>query len=173
LITYDAQTIRRAIEAVRLANPFLVMTHSPSDYMVDHEMTSRLVRAACFAAPAPNAVTEARSAAPPLAGVPYLYYADPLEGKDIFGRPVVPGFYIDISDVIELKQKMLACHASQREWLLRQHGIDHYIDSMKEWSARRGAEIGVSYAEGFRQHLGHAYPQDNRLAELLGAAETD
>jgi LmbE family N-acetylglucosaminyl deacetylase len=131
-------------------------------------MTSRLVRAACFAAPAPNAATGAEPAAPPIASVPYLYYADPLEGKDIFGQPVAPGFYIDISDVIEIKERMLACHASQRAWLLKQHGLDHYLSAMREWSARRGVEAGVSYAEGFRQHLGHAYPQDNILAEILG-----
>jgi LmbE family N-acetylglucosaminyl deacetylase len=83
----------------------------------------------------------------------------------------MPGFYIDISDVIELKSEMLACHASQREWLRKQHGMDHYLDAMRQWSARRGAEAGISYAEGFRQHLGHAYPQDNRLAQLLGAIE--
>jgi hypothetical protein len=28
----------------------------------------------------------------------------------------------------------------------------------------------VAYAAGFRQHLGHRYPQDNLLQELLGAA---
>jgi hypothetical protein len=27
----------------------------------------------------------------------------------------------------------------------------------------------VNCAEGFRQHLGHSYPQDNKLGDLLGA----
>ena len=27
---------------------------------------------------------------------------------------------------------------------------------------------GVAFAEGFRQHLGHSYPHDNLVAELLG-----
>ena len=30
-----------------------------------------------------------------------------------------------------------------------------------------GQRCGVKFAEGFRQHLGHAYPQDNKLAEIL------
>jgi LmbE family N-acetylglucosaminyl deacetylase len=149
----------------------IVFTHPPSDYLVDHEMTSRLVRAACYAAGVPKIRTGEDAAAPPAPGVPYLYYADLVEGKDIFGRPVAPGFYLDISEVIEVKVRMLACHASQREWLLRQHGMDHYLDSMTEWAARRGAEAGVTYAEAFRQHLGHAYPQDNKLTALLGLAE--
>ncbi len=34
--------------------------------------------------------------------------------------------------------------------------------------ADRGREVGVEYAEAFRQHLGHAYPHNNCLAEMLG-----
>ncbi len=34
--------------------------------------------------------------------------------------------------------------------------------------AARGKEIGVKYGEAFRQHSGHPYAGDNRLAELLG-----
>ena len=33
---------------------------------------------------------------------------------------------------------------------------------------QRGGPIGVKYAEGFRQHLGHGYPQDNLLVAELG-----
>lgn len=168
LICYDQPTLRRVIEILRRVNPALVFTHSPNDYLVDHEMTSLLVRAACFAASVPNVRTEAEQAAPAMSRVPQLFYSDALEGKDLFGVAVKPDFYVDVSDVLEIKAQMLACHASQREWLLRQHGIDHYLQAMREWSARRGAEVGVAYAEAFRQHLGHAYPQDNPLAELLG-----
>ena len=65
-------------------------------------------------------------------------------------------------------EKMLACHASQRDWLLKQHGIDEYLNSCERWSRQRGGELGVDYAEAFRQHKGHPYPHDNRLLELLG-----
>ena len=54
--------------------------------------------------------------------------------------------------------EMLACHASQRNWLLRQHGIDEYLESQAKWGAHRGAEIGVAQAEAFRQYRGHPYP---------------
>ncbi len=171
MITYDPPTLKKVTEIVRQVRPLIVFTHSPADYLIDHEMTSLLVRAATFAASVPNVRTGEDNAAAATDGIPYLYYADALEGKDIFGEPVNPGFYVDISDVIETKEGMLACHASQREWLLKQHGMDNYVNSMKEWSARRGEESGVQYAEAFRQHLGHAYPQDNKLAELLGIIE--
>jgi LmbE family N-acetylglucosaminyl deacetylase len=87
--------------------------------------------------------------------------------KDIYGNPVEPDFVVDISGVIETKEEMLACHASQREWLRAHHHMDEYIESMKRFSAARGEKIGKPYGEGFRQHLGHGYPQDNLIAELL------
>ena len=40
---------------------------------------------------------------------------------------------------------------------------------MRDWSGQRGRSYGVAYAEGFRQHLGHSYQQDNLLGQLLGA----
>jgi hypothetical protein len=46
--------------------------------------------------------------------------------------------------------------------------MDEYILAMKRFSAKRGKEISSKYAEGFRQHLGHGYPQDNILHEILG-----
>jgi hypothetical protein len=46
--------------------------------------------------------------------------------------------------------------------------MDHYVQSMRDWSAHQGRSCGVAYAEGFRQHLGHSYPQDNLLGDLLG-----
>ena len=66
------------------------------------------------------------------------------------------------------KLQMLACHASQRDWLRKHHGMDHYVESMRDWSAQQGRHCGVSFAEGFRQHLGHSYPQDNLLGSVLG-----
>ena len=147
--------------------PDIVFTHSPADYMLDHEMTSTIVRAAAFAAPIPNFLAD-RSAGPVLAGIPHLYYCDPIEGKDPLGREVLPGFRIDISNVIDAKIAMLAAHASQRDWLLKHHGMDQYVEAMKEWCAKRGGDAHVAFAEGFRQHLGHSYPQDNIVGELLG-----
>ena len=69
---------------------------------------------------------------------------------------------------MDIKEKMLCCHESQRSWLLAHHGIDEYVISMKQNAERRGKEINVSYAEGFTQHLGHAFAQDNILKQILG-----
>jgi LmbE family N-acetylglucosaminyl deacetylase len=151
---------------LRQVDPFLVFTQPPSDYMVDHEETSRLVRNACFCASMPNFEIAGTM---PTSGVPYLYYTDAMEGKDILGRPTPVGMYVDVTEKMDLKAEMLGRHRSQREWLLAQHGMDQYINHMREWAAYRGSEAGVPYAEVFCQHLGHPYPQDNVLYALLGA----
>jgi LmbE family N-acetylglucosaminyl deacetylase len=168
LIGYEMRTLAKVTRLLREVQPRLVLTHSPADYMLDHEITSAIVRAAAFAAPVPNFLRD-QEIGSPLLRIPHLYYCDPIEGKDPLGREVPPGFCIDISRVIDDKAAMLACHASQRDWLLKHHGIDHYLDAMRRWSGERGKGCGVAFAEGFRQHLGHSYPQDNLLGQLLGS----
>ncbi len=164
----DDDARRRVTEALRRTRPDIILTAPPVDYLCDHEMTSLLVRDACFTAPIPNYATRQWGPAPPLPRIPHLYYVDPLEGADRDGNPLPAGFHVDVTRVFETKRQMLACHASQRNWLLRQHGIDEYLDSQAKWSAHRGQEIGVAHAEGFRQYLGHAYPHDNLLLTLIG-----
>ena len=76
---------------------------------------------------------------------------------------------VDISKQMDKKTAMLACHASQREWLRAHHGMDEYMESMKRHAARRGKTAGVEFAEAFVQHRGHAYPANDLLAELLAS----
>lgn len=169
----DDDSRRRVTEVLRRTRPDLILTAPPVDYIADHEMTSLLVRDACFAAPIPNYVTRQWEPAPPLARIPHLYFVDPLEGIDRDGQPVPAGFFVDVTRVFELKRAMLARHASQRDWLFRQHGIDEYLDSQAAWSRHRGGQAGVEHAEAFRQYVGHAYPRDNRLLELVGQHQAD
>ncbi len=166
-INTDAR--RRVVEALRRTRPDIIFTAPPVDYMTDHEHTSRLVRDAAFIASIRNYATHEWDPAPPLDHIPYLYYVDPVEGVDWFGQRIEPHFYVDITDMFELKRQMLACHESQRAWLLKQHGIDEYLNAQEQWSAQRGSEVGVKYAEAFRQHVGHPYPKDNILSRLLGS----
>ena len=135
--------------------------------MMDHEMASLLARAASFAYGVPNAST-----LPLREGscVPYLYYCDTLEGTDPLGAMLRPTTWIDITPQLDRKAEMLACHASQREWLRAYHGLDEYLDSMRRQAAMRGREAGVAAAEAFVQHRGHAYPHDDMLAQLFGSA---
>jgi LmbE family N-acetylglucosaminyl deacetylase len=164
-IMYDRPTLLKAIELVRKVRPTIVLTLSPSDYMVDHEMASKIVQTACFCCGVVNIETPG---AEPFEPVPYLYYTDPVEGKDKFGTEIKASTVVNITSVMDTKEKMLCCHESQRNWLLKHHGMDDYVNAMKALGQKRGRQIGCKFAEGFRQHLGHAYPQDNILKAELG-----
>src|SRR5215213_8767279 len=164
-VVFDGNTNRKAIDLFRRVAPTLVFTHPRLDYMLDHEQTHLMARSAAFAYPAPNA-----SQLPLIPGstIPWLYYCDPVEGRDPYtGELVAPTTLIDITSQIERKAEMLACHASQREWLRAHHGMDEYIDAMRRHGAERGKRIGTASAEAFVQHRGHPYPQNDLLAELF------
>ncbi|MFO0823108.1 MAG: PIG-L family deacetylase [Gemmataceae bacterium] len=166
-VIYNEQALEKVVHLLNAVKPQVVFTHSPDDYHLDHEQTSKLVRAATFAAPIKNFL-HGRHVNPPMDHIPHLFYCDPLEGKDAFGQPIVPAFRINITNVMDDKARMLDCHESQRAWLRKHHGVDNLVDSMKDWGAAQGKAAGVPFAEGFRQHLGHSYPQNNILGELLG-----
>jgi LmbE family N-acetylglucosaminyl deacetylase len=164
----DDASRRRVTEILRQIAAELIVTASPVDYLCDHEATSQLVRDACFAAMIPNYATGAVDAAPPLRAIPHLYFMDPIGGVDRDARPVLPDFFVNVAAQMDTKTAMLAEHASQREWLLRHHGIDNYLETMKAWTRENGRRAGVEYAEGFRRYKGHPYPESPLLEELLG-----
>lgn len=163
-IVYDKPTLQKVYDLFRRVAPALVFTHAPKDYMMDHEQASLLARAASFLYAAPNVSTF-----PVLPGsrIPYLYYCDPIEGIDPLGHPVRPTTLVNITAQLDKKSEMLACHASQREWLLSHHGMDEYLEAMKRHAAMRGSLAGVPAAEAFVQHRGHAYPKDDLLAAMF------
>ena len=68
-VLYDRETILKAVELVRKVQPQIVIACSPSDYMVDHEVSSKLAQTACFTADVPNIKTESKAFEP----IPYLY----------------------------------------------------------------------------------------------------
>lgn len=171
-IVYDAGSKRRVCALLREVRPDLVITHSSHDYMSDHTETPKIVREAAFASTIPNwkASLNGRPA-PPCAKIPVILYADPIENIDATGRRVPATILVDITRVIETKERMLACHESQRSWLRAQHGEDEYLLSMRRWSADRARDFRkarVKYAEGFTPHLGHGFPKDDLLTKALG-----
>ena len=165
-LMYCRETINATTALVRRVQPDLVITASPSDYMADHEITGRIVQTACFSAGIKNMEIKE----PTLDYVPSLLYCDAMDGVDILGNQVLPAFYVDISGEIPVKEKMLACHESQRSWLQSHHKMEEYILAMKRFSSDRGAMVNTAYAEGFRQHLGHGFPKENVLKNVLGKA---
>jgi LmbE family N-acetylglucosaminyl deacetylase len=164
-VMYNEPTLLKAIKLIREVRPQIVFAPSPDDYMIDHEVASKLAQTACLAAGIPNIEitgTERNKA------VPHLYYVDPIGGTDKLGRKINSDILVDISSVIGVKEEMLCCHASQRNWLFEISKVDEYVIMMKKFSGEKGSLIGTEYAEGFRQHLGFSYPQSNILKSELG-----
>jgi LmbE family N-acetylglucosaminyl deacetylase len=168
-IVYDVPGKRRVSALLRKIRPDLLITHNPTDYMADHEETSRLAREGAFAAAVPN--WRCGTSAKALDHLPTILYADPIDLSDIMGRRQDSALVVDITHVIEKKTELLACHASQREWLRSVHGVDEYLLWMRRMGSARAADAGnnlVKFAEGFNLHKGHGFPAENILQKALG-----
>jgi len=166
-VFYNRKTLAKVTELVRQTSPSIVFTHSPVDYMVDHETTSQLCQTACFGAMAPNFRTGNSRAAKPLKSVPHLYYAEPFGGRDILGKEVHATLFVDIASTFSRKAQTLSCHESQQKFLRTQQGIPQLLDMMRAMAERAGMISHFTVAEGFRQHLGQGFPQDEALAFFL------
>ena len=172
-VVYGEETKRPASALLREVRPDLLVTLHPSDYMEDHTETARIVREAAFASTIRNwkiVLPDGREL-PPCDHLPTVLYADPVDNVDHFGARVTPTYVVDITDVIDLKEQMLACHDSQRAWLREQHGEDEYLLWMRRTARDRARDFGkkrVKYAEGFTQHRGNAFPREDPLTKVLG-----
>ena len=140
----DVNQLREIIRIIRYADPDVIITHNPADYCSDHAELSKLVFKASFDASCPHFMPELGNAVK----VTPLYYADTGEGLN-----VIPTEYVDITDEMELKAEMLACHKSQIVWLRDHDGID-IIERQRVHAAFRGGQCGVKYAEAFTQFMG-------------------
>jgi LmbE family N-acetylglucosaminyl deacetylase len=131
----------RVIDIIRAVQPDVIITHSPDDYMPDHVAVSKLVFDASFVASVPHYETAVNS----IAKLTPIYYMDHLAGIDF-----LPTEYVDISDTMEMKLKMLEMHESQMKWM-RDHDHIDFAEFVTSCARFRGLQCGVRYAEGFRQ----------------------
>ena len=168
LVTYNEATLGKIVALMRAVRPAIVLTHSPADYMLDHEMTSMLVRGAAFAAPIPNFLRD-QNLGKPLPHIPHLYYCDPIEGKG----PARPGRGAGVlhrrqrcdrdkgGDAGGARQPRLALEASR-------HGSVPASDA--RLGPHRGQPRGVAFAEGFRQHQGAQLSPGQSARRTAGVA---
>ncbi len=118
--------------------------------MEDHMNTCRLATTAAFAKNVPNFACLPPTPAPN--GDIAVYHAQPHGNVDPYGKYVSPDYGIDISSVIEVKQKMLECHESQRGWLDATQKMSSYVQSMLDLGSDLASKFGrKGYLEGWRQ----------------------
>ncbi len=89
---------------------------------------------------------------------------------DALGNVVFPDLFVDVSEVVERKVAMLACHKSQKDWLDESQGHDSYLKTLRDLDAEAGQMSGrFEYAEGWRRHLhlGFCDAADDPLSQAL------
>src|SRR5262245_47040843 len=111
-IFYDRPTLVKVASVIREVEPEILLTHSPVDYMEDHTNACRLAVTAAFARGMPNFATDPPR--PAVNDTVTVYHAQPYSHRDPLGKLVEPEIVVDTTDLIELKKKMLAKHASQK-----------------------------------------------------------
>ncbi|WP_146522892.1 PIG-L deacetylase family protein [Stieleria varia] len=149
---YTTENLQKVTAIVRASKASIVLTHSPSDYMEDHEISCRLAVSAAFSHGMPNleSIPPVESYYEPVT----VYHAQPVGNRTPLGELVVPHFYVDSTDLIEKKIEALACHASQKEWLDVSQGMDSYLETTRQLSREVGRmSRQFEHAEGWRRHL--------------------
>jgi LmbE family N-acetylglucosaminyl deacetylase len=167
-LAYDTESLRKVASVVRQARPSIVLTHSPVDYMVDHEVAARLAVTAAFARGMPNFTVN-----PPAVPSPeeiVVYHAQPHGNRTAFGEPVRPELFVNIETVMERKLELLGLHRSQQKWLETTQGMSSYQESMQQMMREVGAlSQRFSFAEGWRRRypLGFAGLESDPLRAAL------
>lgn len=141
---------------MRASGAEVVLTHWPDDlYNPDHTLTGQIANDVAIMTTVPNIVT----ASPVLKKIPIVYFVDSMAGIGF-----QPDEYVDITDHIDTKKRMLAAHESQvGDWLQDQYG-SNAMEMVEVTSRFRGIQCGVRYAEGFIR--AKAYPR-NIVGTLL------
>ena len=143
VLASDREQLELLIDVIRRAKPDVIITHHPDDYHTDHVETSKLVFNASYLA----SLALVRTSEPHHPVVTPLYYMETMSGIGFS-----PSEFVDISDVIETKVKMLDAHESQMIWVREYHGVD-FIDQARMTGRYRGHQCGVQYAEAFTPKL--------------------
>ena len=168
-VFYDLKTLRRLAAIIREAQPQIVLTHSPFDYMEDHTNTCRLAVTAAFTHGMPNFKTI--PARKPYDGDVTVYHWMPHGYQDGLRQRVWPGAYVNTTSVQAAKLAALQEHRSQQSWLDTSQGMNSYLAFMDQASRKLGEWSGkFRHAEGFRRHLhlGFSGKEIDPLAGLLG-----
>ena len=142
----DKKTRLVFIDAIRESEADIMFIHNVNDYHPDHRNAGQIAEDCKI----PVSVRLVKSNFDYLKKIPHMFYMD-----SIGGIGFEPEYYVDISSVIDLKEKMLRCHKSQEDWLIALYD-QKPSDLMNIQSTFRGLNAGCKYAEGFRQVL--TYP---------------
>lgn len=168
-IFYEDGVLRRLAAVIREVNPGILLVPSPQDYMEDHTNACRLAVTAAFVRGMKNYRT--RPGRKPVGGDVTVYHAMPHGLRDSLRRRIIPGAFVNIGGVLQIKRQALAEHRSQQEWLAASQGMNQYLRTMEEFSLAVGRmSRRFEHAEGWRRHLHYGFCEQcaDPLREALG-----
>lgn len=168
-IFYSERNIRRVCALVREVRPTVLLTHPPRDYMEDHTETCRLAVTGAFVRGIPN--YRSIPSRPPSLDPMAIYHSVPHGLCGPLREPVQPELFVNTETVHARKRAMLACHASQKEWLDASQGMDSYLVTLDDDAAAVGKlSRKFKSAEGWTRHLhlGFGTEEYDPLREALG-----
>ncbi|MHA1304979.1 MAG: PIG-L deacetylase family protein [Candidatus Heimdallarchaeaceae archaeon] len=138
MITNDARL--DFINLMRRVKPDVIITHYP-DYVfsADHTLVGQIVSDVSLNILPPNIKTKY----PYVEKAPIIYFMDSPAGIGF-----EPEEYVDISDNVETKRKMIKCHESQEMWV-KYHCGSSLLEEAEVVSRFRGLQINVAHAEAY------------------------
>lgn len=133
-LTYDS-TLKLIEDVIKIEDPDIVYTHNISDIHKDH----RLVAECCMVACRPKPESKVRA----------LYMCEiPASTEWAFGQfgEFKPNIFVDITEYMELKTKLLSQYQSE----VYNAPDARSIENMQAIAAKRGMQVGVEFAEAFQ-----------------------
>ncbi len=153
-LLFDSKKTRReVINAIRWANPDVILTNYPGDKSTDHSVTGKVVSSVVLTTGSKLIPSDLK----PVDKKPSIFFWDTVAGIDFN-----PDVYVDISEVMDKKIEALSKHKSQISWMGEFQDYD-FNESCKILSMFRGLQAGYKYAEGFKAFRLHGYMPDFKL----------
>jgi len=150
------ETRRAVLNAIRWADPDLILCNPPWDHSPDHGMTGKLVTEVLLSVGGNLHPSDY----PPIRKTPSLFFYETGAGQFDF----TPDIYVDITEQIDEKCRMVMYHESQLAWIADTAGRDGYFANSCRARARYvGIQADCPYAEGFVAHLVLGYAPNYKL----------
>ena len=144
------ETRQAVLDAIRWANPDMILCNPPWDPSPDHGMTGKLVIDVLSAL----SNRQISSEHPPMDKFPSVFFYS----KDAM-LDFPADIFVDITGKMEIKRMLCNMHTSQHAWIATTSGSEDYFSRSCEIRSRYGGLMAdCDYAEGYIAHmaLGHA-----------------
>ena len=149
------ETRRAVLNAIRWANPDLILCNPPWDPSPDHGMTGKLVTEVLLSVGG----NLHDSDYPPITKQPSVFFYSKDAQLDF-----PADIYVDITDYMDIKRKLCNMHTSQHAWIATTSGSEDYFSRSCEIRSRYvGLQADCRYAEGYIAHMVLGYAPNYKL----------